>query len=229
MLAVSQAKLSDVWDFDYEGTFTYNITVDFQEFMHIMYSGYNGFVRGFYREQAQTLVDERCLNAEWIAANLTHLTSVMDRMFNQGDLNIPYDDAREAMIEVVDLLYLSNDYCQVKKVGKDFLDMLESCDVITEEEIFLNFKNGWLTLAMKASHIWDLFTDDNAWMEDEAKMVGQYFDTTGDIFGTFLSYISGFDQRFNPQISKQKSLAAASQNSLVKIVRSSILKKLGKK
>ena len=82
MLAVSQAKLSDVWDFDYEGTFTYNITVDFQEFMHIMYSGYNGFVRGFYREQAQTLVDERCLNAEWIAANLTHLTSVMDRMFN---------------------------------------------------------------------------------------------------------------------------------------------------
>ena len=114
------------------------------------------------------------------------------------------------MIEVVDLLYLNNDYCQVKKVGKDFINMLENCELITEEEIFLNFKNGWLHLAMKASRIWDLFMDDNAWMEDEAKMIGQYFDTTGDIFGTFLSYISGFDQRFNHQVSKQKTLAAAS-------------------
>ena len=48
---------------------------DFQFFTTVTYNTYNGFVRGFYREHAHTIISEQCLGT-WVGSNLTHLGNV---------------------------------------------------------------------------------------------------------------------------------------------------------
>ena len=56
-------------------------------FIHrTLYTTYNGFVRGLYRETTETIIDQRCLG-DWMISNLTHIDSILARLRNL-DFNI---------------------------------------------------------------------------------------------------------------------------------------------
>ncbi len=74
------------WEYHYESNITFNET--FEEMMEeldfftkSLYAGYNGFIRGFYREHARTVVDDRCMG-EWVTQNMTYLGHVWVKIWN---------------------------------------------------------------------------------------------------------------------------------------------------
>lgn len=83
---------------------------DFDFFTSIMYSTYNGMVRGLYREHQHTLVNEKCLGS-WVSNDLNNLEKVWNRVADMDFLNIPYEDAIEAAKDLVDLIYKNREYC----------------------------------------------------------------------------------------------------------------------
>ena len=82
-----------------------------------IYTFYNGFARGFYRESKEIVIDQNCLG-DWVNDNLTYINNVLNRTFN-GSFDVSYDEAVEAATDVVNLFYENEKYCKLKKVYDD--------------------------------------------------------------------------------------------------------------
>ena len=85
---------------------------DFKFYSKLIYSTYNGFVRGLYREHQRNVINENCLG-EWATKNLTYLEKVMEKINDLEILDIPYEDAIEAAKDAVNLIYRNRDACDV--------------------------------------------------------------------------------------------------------------------
>lgn len=83
----------------------------------VVYNVWNGFVRGFYREHLQTVVNQACFG-EWIGNNLTHLDDVVERL-SRFQFDVTYNEAKEAAVDAVNLLYKNREFCDFDKVYED--------------------------------------------------------------------------------------------------------------
>ena len=92
---------------------------DFIYFNRVLYNAWNGYVKGLYNSKAEHTVDENCFG-EWIALNLTHIGDVLDRAFNGSW--VPYEESKEAAIDVVNLFYKNQHFCKFTKVYNDTID-----------------------------------------------------------------------------------------------------------
>ena len=72
-----------------------DVMSEFKFFTQSMYTTYNGFMRGLYREHDRVIVPQECLG-DWVTQNLTYLERVWEKVWNFEILSIPYDDAIEA-------------------------------------------------------------------------------------------------------------------------------------
>ncbi len=118
-----KALIQQEWHWEYTTNIEFNqsfeeVMDEINFFTKSLYAGYNGFIRGFYREHAHNVVDNRCLG-EWVTQNMTYLGSVWVKIWNAEFLSIPYDDAIEAAKDVVNLLYRNRDFCAVDQLVYD--------------------------------------------------------------------------------------------------------------
>ncbi len=67
-----------------QGSNYYNSTEAISEFRFMskmIYSTYNGFARGLYREQAREVISSQCLG-DWVSKNLTYLDKVWNKVYD---------------------------------------------------------------------------------------------------------------------------------------------------
>ncbi len=176
---------------------SYNSTEIMSEFKFmskLIYSTYNGFVRGLYREHQRNVINENCLG-EWATKNLTYLEKVWEKVNDFEILDIPYEDAIEAAKDAVNLIYKNRDACDVQHVVKDLVNFCPDDDCLDDIDVLKNVKANLLVLIAKIEPVFDyLFNDsvDTA-SDDEIIRMG---DTFGDAYGTVISYVLGFDKRY---------------------------------
>ena len=165
----------------------------------MLYNMYNGFIRGFYRETKQNVIDERCLGA-WVQTNLTHLDGVMTKLFNM-EFNIPYDEAVEAATDMVNLIYKNREYCQMDKVASDFYELVMEDDILTDQQLFDNIKNNIFQIGVRIEKVWEIIVNDDLDSDDSIlKMCDTFFET----YGALISYILGFDKTFDGKAHKYR-------------------------
>ena len=102
----------------------------------IFYNMWNGFVRGLYREHTITVVDKNCFG-DWVQKNLTHLDDVTSRIFDFS-FDITFDEAKEAAVDVVNLIYKNMDYCGFKKVYTDMYTLCGDDLSCLDYDVFTN-------------------------------------------------------------------------------------------
>lgn len=108
---------------------------DLAYFDGVLFSMWNGFVRGLYREHTQTVIDKECLG-EWVQKNLTHLDDVMSRIFDLS-FDITFEEAKEAAIDGVNLFYKNKEFCKLDKVFTDLTNFCGDMECL-DENIFTN-------------------------------------------------------------------------------------------
>ena len=141
---------------------TYNQTEVMSEFKFmskLIYSTYNGFVRGLYREHQRNVINENCLG-EWATKNLTYLEKVWEKINDFEILDIPYEDAIEAATDAVNLIYRNRDVCDVQHVVNDLVNFCPDEDCLDDIDVVKNVKSNLLILIAKIEPVFDyLFRD----------------------------------------------------------------------
>ena len=109
---------------------------------------------------------------------------------------IPYDDAIEASKDVVDLIYKNADYCQVQKIVADLDSMCNFDYCLDNVDLWKNIKDNSIQIFAKLEAVVQYFFDmavDNLTDQESLKMCDQL----GESYGAILSYIIGFNKRWN--------------------------------
>jgi hypothetical protein len=101
------------------------------------YNLWNGFVRGLYREHATNVIDNRCFGS-WVVSNLTHLDDIFENLFD-FNFNISYEDAKEASVDIVNLIYKNNQYCQFYRVYNDLTIFSGNFDDASDTDLINGF------------------------------------------------------------------------------------------
>ena len=178
-------------------------TMDDLAFMDGMfYNMWNGFVRGLYREHTITVIPQECFG-DWVQKNLTHLDDVMNRIFDLS-FNITFDEAKEAALDVVNLIYNNMDYCKFKKVYNDMYTLCGDDLSCLDEDVFTNIQQNVFPLAIKIEHMFSLIMNDDIETDAEVFAVADGF---GEDYGAIISYVLGFDKRFVGGVHRHKSLS----------------------
>ena len=176
------------------------------------YNMYNGFIRGLYREHTQHIIDEQCFGT-WIQTNLTHLNDVMERLFLSFE-TITYEESVQAATEFVNLFYLNWDFCAVGKVYDDlkaFCGYPEySC--MTDTNVVENAKKSMIPLGTKVYELFSLLLTSDMLTDEE---ILSTVDKIGEMYGAIISYLLGFETKFNDH--KQLSAAKAKVSNLLKL------------
>ena len=168
---------------------------DFQFFTAVTYNGYNGFLRGFYREHAQNVVSDQCLGS-WVTSNLTHLDEVWEQIADMDILAITYEDALEAAEDIVKLIYKNREYCAIDKVIADFESICNAEKCLDDLDVWTNIKNNVFPIFSKVEAVAEyLFNSNDLTDKDILLMVDQL----GESYGGIISIIIGFDKRFITQ------------------------------
>lgn len=158
------------------------------------YNLYNGFVRGLYREHTHTIIDEQCFG-NWMKNNMTHLDDVLNKVFN-FQFPIPYEEAMKAATDIVNLFYMNQRYCSAYKVWDDLKaacpegDFLNCLDM---EVIMENGKKNMFPIMTRLEQIFQLLIKSDIETDEE---ILSSVDRLGEDYGALLSYIIGFDKRF---------------------------------
>jgi hypothetical protein len=191
----------------------------------VFYNLYNGFVRGLYREHQKSIIDEQCFG-EWMRNNMTHLNDVMDRIFMM-EFNVSYQEAIQSATEVVNLFYLNQNYCSAFKVWDDLKKNCPGEDLFNcmdTEMIMENAKKNMFGLATKLENIFELLLKADIETDEE---IMDAMDQLGEDYGSVLSYLIGFEKRFDSGNShKHRQLQLASPINFSANLKSAIFKKL---
>ena len=177
---------------------SYNQTEIMSEFKFmskLIYSTYNGFVRGLYREHQRNVINENCLG-EWATKNLTYLEKVWEKVNDFEILDIPYEDAIEAAKDAVNLIYRNRDACDVQHIVKDLVNFCPDEDCLDNIEVVKNVKANLLVLIAKVEPVFDYFFNPESLDAASDEEVIRMGDTFGDAYGTVISYVLGFDKRY---------------------------------
>ena len=177
---------------------SYNQTEVMSEFKFMskmMYSTYNGFARGLYREHSRNVINENCLG-EWVTKNLTYLEKVWEKVNDFELLEIPYEDAIEAAKDVVNLIYRNRDACDVDHVVKDLVNFCPDDSCLDNIDVVKNIKSNLLVLIAKVEPVFDyLFNSESLDAASDDEII-RMADTFGDAYGTVISYVLGFNKRY---------------------------------
>ena len=202
-LALSQARFISPKNLlvrfdEHYGEPTFEDAMDeFKFFMKSMYAGYNGFIRGFYHEHARTIVPETCMG-EWVTQNLTYLEAVYEKMYNFEILDIPYDDAIEAAKDVVNLIYRNRDFCGVDKLVLDIKGICDYDGCFDDIDVAANFKANMFAIMAKIEPVIEyLMSPEMLEPEETDEEILQMCDTFGEAYGSLISFLIGFDKRYN--------------------------------
>ncbi|CDW86395.1 UNKNOWN [Stylonychia lemnae] len=171
------------------------------------YSLYNGFVRGLYREHSRVIIDEQCFG-EWMRQNMTHLANILDRVFMM-EFPIPYNEAIQGATEVVNLFYLNQKYCSAFKVWDDLKSSCPDNDFFNcfdMDLLLANGKKNMFGLVTKIENIVELLLRADVQTDEE---IISLFDTLGEDYGAIISYLIGFEKRFDSGSHKHRQLQLA--------------------
>ena len=172
-----------------------DVMSEFKFFSKTIYTTYNGFVRGFYREHDRVVVPQECLG-EWVTQNLTYLERVWEKVWDFEILNIPYDDAIEAAKDVVNLIYRNRDYCMIDKLITDISSICDYEDCLDDINVIENIKTNLFAIAAKAEPLLEYFLSPTLMESEEDEDILKMADTFGEAYGAVMSYILGFTKRF---------------------------------
>lgn len=169
----------------------------------MFYDGYNGFVRGLYREHTTKVVSEECFGP-WIQANLTHLNGVMELMMY--NLTLPaYEDASQAAQEVVNLMYSNYNYCEVQHILDDVYAFCpDGYSCLSNEALIANLKKNGMNLGMKVYELFQLLLTSEMITDEE---ILEMMDKIGETYGYIFSYLFDFNVRFNGNDHAHKKLS----------------------
>ena len=165
------------------------------------YNLYNGMVRGLYREHTHKVVDEQCFGA-WIKDDVSHLNDVLNRLF-MFEFPISYEDSLKAATEVVNLFYMNQRYCSAYKIWDD---IQASCggnflDCFDIDRVMENGKNALIPLFTRGEQIFSIMFQVDLETDEE---ILNAIDKVGENVGFVLSYVLGFDKRFDADNSGHK-------------------------
>ena len=191
-------------------------TLDDIDFMDQMfYNMYNGFVRGLYREHTHKIVDDKCFG-DWIKNDMVHLDSVMEKVFNL-QFPIAYEDAMKSATELVNLFYMNQQYCSAYKIWDDVNaacdgDLLNCMDMNVLME---NGKKNMIQIFTRGQDIFQLLLKADVETDEE---ILSAIDRLGEDYGALLSYIIGFDKRFenSNESHKHTKLRSSSSRGILK-------------
>ena len=112
-------------------------------------------------------------------------------------LNITYDDAIEAAKDVVNLIFKNREFCQVDRVVTDIEKLCTADSCFEDLDIFSNIKDNIFPIFSKLEAVAEyLFKGDNMSDADVVDMCDQI----GEAYGSVMSYVIGFDERFFAKI-----------------------------
>ena len=168
---------------------------EFKFFSESMYTTYNGFVRGLYREHDRVIVPQECLG-EWVTKNLTYLERVWEKVWNFEILSIPYDDAIEAAKDLVNLFYRNRDYCMIDKLVADIESICDYEDCFDDIDVIDNIKTNFFAIAAKVEPVVEYFLSPDLMDSESDEDILKMADTFGEAYGAVISYILGFNKRF---------------------------------
>ena len=173
-----------------------DVMSEFKFFSKTLYTTYNGFIRGFYREHDRVVVPEECLG-EWVTKNLTYLERVWEKVWNFEILNIPYDDAIEAAKDVVNLIYRNRDFCAVDKLVTDISSICDYEECLDDIDVINNIKTNLFAIVAKLEPVLEYFLSPDLMESEDDEDIEKMADTFGEAYGAVMSYILGFNKRFN--------------------------------
>ena len=81
----------------------------------IVYSAYNGFLRGLYREHLPHMVSAECFG-QWIRGNVTQIDRVASRIAAGEVLRIEEQQMEGFATDLVNLVYLNRDRCEFDRI-----------------------------------------------------------------------------------------------------------------
>ena len=167
---------------------------DIKDFTEIFKSLWNGFLRGYYKEIKSDVIDENCLG-EWIVNNLTELSVYGAKMAN---LELSYEEAQTAALDVVNIAYMNWDYCLFTKFVADNTEYFNEIDMGSDDYLYNVFmpslQQNMFQIGSKAMDIFSMIThiDDEQTDEEILAIV----DRLGEDYGAILSYLFGFNKEF---------------------------------
>ena len=93
----------------------------------IFYNGYNGFLRGFYREHLPHMISTECFGA-WIKGNVTQIDEVAIRIVAGEILRIEEPVMEGFATDIVNLFYLNRDKCEFDRFHSEIKEALCKSD-----------------------------------------------------------------------------------------------------
>jgi hypothetical protein len=102
-------------------------------------------------------------------------------------------------------MYANWDYCSCQKIIDDFKAFCpDEYSCLTDEAILANIKSSILPLGTKLYELFNTLMSSEMLTDDE---VFTAVDKVGEMYGSIISYVLGFDMRFNGNDHAHKKLA----------------------
>lgn len=172
-------------------------------------------MRGLYHEHVHQIVDEKCFG-EWIREDMSHVDDVMTRLFT-FQFPIAYEDALKAATELVNLFYMNQRYCSTYKIWEDLNSACPGNDILncfSDFNVILNnAKNNIIPIFTRCENMVQILLQADLETDEE---ILNAVDKLGEDYGALISYIMGFNKRFENGDSHKHSLKSSKSHGLLK-------------
>ena len=155
-------------------------------------SAWNGFLRGYYRSTKTNMISDQCFG-EWILSNATQLADYADKA---SQMNLSYEEASEAAVDIVNIIYKNFDYCQFNKFFQDNMNYFSNLDLSSDyltETLIPTLQANLFQIGAKGM---DLFNVLNSLSGEDIsdEELFNVVDRVADDYGSILSYVLGFNK-----------------------------------
>ena len=101
---------------------------------------------------------------------------------------------------------MNKEYCSFDKVFNDIYSICDDkdADCLDDDKIIANLKANFFPIMVKLETVWEMITKDD--VETDAEII-KLVDTLGETYGSLVSYVVGFDKRFNGKAHQYRSLS----------------------
>lgn len=101
-------------------------------------------------------------------------------------------------------MYGNQEYCQISKVWNDLKTFCPNGDCLSDQVIIKNAKKNVMQLGGKLYELFNILIEAEMYTDEE---VLNAVDKLGETYGSIVSYLLGFDQRFNGEEHAHRKLS----------------------
>lgn len=159
----------------------------------MFYSMWNGFARGLYKLNKDTVISNECMG-DWTLKNMEVLYNATDKFFTDFKM-VPYEEAIQISNGLVDVVYKNDEACKFSKVMTDLINVCPAeGQCALAEDIATTFMSNMFPLMNKVQKLITVLSKES-YEQSDAEVLADV-DAVCDIYGSLITIITGINLKF---------------------------------